>query len=379
MKIFRIGFILISISGCSSTQTQAVKTPAAAENEFGERFAPDEDALNREISELSVAALKKEGRTAQGVMPRDVHVKQHSCVRAKFTIDKDVPGEFRAGVLVDQGKVYDAWIRFSNGSSKVQTDKKGDARGMAVKLMGVGRDKLLENEKQAKTQDFLMINHDAFFIKDSKDYAEFFRLIGKDSSPAWFFLGRLPWRWTELAVALRIARKGKKMTNPLFAPYFSATPYLLGERDVVKFSAQPCADNPDVQNRFADSPDYLRLNMQRALDVRDGKPVCFRFLVQKRTAPDTMSVEDSRIAWDQGKSKFIPVATITVPAQDFSTEKQMRFCENLSFTPWHSLPAHRPLGNINRTRKIVYEAVSKFRHDFNHQVRREPNADDSPN
>ena len=43
----------------------------------------------------------------------------------------------------------------------------------------------------------------------------------------------------------------------------------------------------------------------------------------------------------------------------------MQHCENLSFNPWHSLPAHRPLGGINRARKVVYPALSKLRHERN--------------
>ena len=50
----------------------------------------------------------------------------------------------------------------------------------------------------------------------------------------------------------------------------------------------------------------------------------------------------------------------------------MTFCENLSYTPWHSLPDHRPIGGINRARKVVYEAISKVRHDYNAVPRREP-------
>ena len=116
----------------------------------------------------------------------------------------------------------------------------------------------------------------------------------------------------------------------------------------------------------------MRLNLSRSLDPRAGKPACLSFLVQKRAAPESMPVEDSRIPWDQEKSAFIPVATVTVPVQEFSGEARLRFCENLSFTPWHSLPAHRPLGNINRTRKAVYEAVSAFRHEANGEPRVEP-------
>lgn len=338
----------------------------------------DDGALEKEIADLSVAMLKNNSTSSHRLVPRAVHAKAHGCVRARFTVNQDIPAEYRVGVFVDPGKDYAAWIRFSNGSSKIRGDKEGDARGMAIKLMGVDGAKLLESEKEAKTQDFLLINHDAFFIKDGKDYVELLKLIEKGSNPAWFFFGRLPWRWTEFTVARQIAKKGKTMLNPLFSPYFSATPYLLGEKNTIKFSARPCFESPDRRNYFPDSPDYLRLNMRRSLDAGDGKPACFQFMVQNRADPETMSVEDSRIPWDQAKSKFIPVATITIPVQDFSSERQMRFCENLSFTPWHGLPTHRPLGNINRIRKLVYEASSTFRHDSNHEIQREPGADDNP-
>ncbi|MFA6319208.1 MAG: catalase, partial [Elusimicrobiota bacterium] len=285
---------LAAIPGCSSTPAGAGSALAAQDDGSGERVSPDEGALNAEIADLSVARLKAAGAADQGPMTRDVHAKAHGCVRGTFTVRGDVPEEFRAGVFAEPGKEYAAWIRFSNGGSRIQDDKEGDARGMAVKLLGVAGDKLLESEREARTQDFLMINHDAFFVKDAKDYAELSRLLAKGSSPAWFFFGRLPWRWTEFAAALRIAKNGKEMVNPLHSRYFSATPNLLGDKNIVKYSAQPCVESPDMRNHFAGSPDYLRLNMQKSLDVRDGKPACFRFLVQKRTDPEAMPVEDPR-------------------------------------------------------------------------------------
>src|SRR3989338_6971865 len=121
------------------------------------------------------------------------------------------------------------------------------------------------------------------------------------------------------------------MANPLLSPYFSATPYLLGDRNVVKYSVQPCAVSTDRRDPFKDSPDSLRLNMKKFLDVKEGAPACFQFMVQRRSDPGAMSVEDSRVPWDQDKSKFIPVATVTIPLQEFSSEGQTRFCENLSF------------------------------------------------
>lgn len=374
MRTYALGLLLASSVACSGSP----KTPPAAENGYGESVSPGEEALDREIAALSVAVLKKERGSVAGVMTRDVHAKAHGCVRAEFAVDPGLPADLRAGVFSEPGRTYASWIRFSNGASKIQPDKKADARGMAIKLMGVEGEKLLDGEKKAGTQDFLLITHDAFFVKDGKDYADFFRRLERGSNPAWFFFGRLPWRWKEFRAASRLVSRGKAMLSPLDGPYFSATPYLLGERNVVKYSARPCEPRAARPNASAGSPDYLRLNMARALDPKEGAPACLRFLVQRRTEPAAMSVEDSRVAWDEARSPFIPVATITIPAQSFDGEKRTRFCENLSFTPWHSLPAHRPLGGVNRTRKAVYEAVSAFRHEANGETRREPEAGEAP-
>jgi hypothetical protein len=63
------------------------------------------------------------------------------------------------------------------------------------------------------------------------------------------------------------------------------------------------------------------------------------------------------------------VASITIPPQSFDSPEQLEFCTNLSFTPWHCIDAHRPLGGINRVRRTVYETVSRLRHDPEHPPR----------
>ena len=68
------------------------------------------------------------------------------------------------------------------------------------------------------------------------------------------------------------------------------------------------------------------------------------------------------------------VARIEVPSQSFRSDEQMKFCEDLSFTPWHALPEHRPLGGINRLRRVVYETISSVRHELNGARPQEPAA-----
>jgi hypothetical protein len=71
--------------------------------------------------------------------------------------------------------------------------------------------------------------------------------------------------------------------------------------------------------------------------------------------------------WDERKSPLRQVATIRIPKQRFLTDEKLRYCDNLSFQPWHALPEHRPLGNINRSRKIIYEMISNYRHLMNRE------------
>ena len=68
----------------------------------------------------------------------------------------------------------------------------------------------------------------------------------------------------------------------------------------------------------------------------------------------------------------MPVAKIEIKRQTFDTKEQLEACENLSYTPWHSLPEHRPIGGVNRIRKRVYEQISTLRHTANSKPRREP-------
>jgi len=51
---------------------------------------------------------------------------------------------------------------------------------------------------------------------------------------------------------------------------------------------------------------------------------------------------------------MVSLAMLTLPTQVFDTPEQKEVCEKLSFNPWNGLKAHRPLGEMNRARKVVY-------------------------
>jgi ketosteroid isomerase-like protein len=141
---------------------------------------------------------------------------------------------------------------------------------------------------------------------------------------------------------------------------------MLGKDKAVKFSVRPCEGQEFVSPAGETNADYLSENLAAHLRERSA---CFDFMVQARMDPRTMPIEDPTIEWREDEAPFVTVARLTIAPQ---TPDVGEFCESTSFTPWHSLPEHQPLGGINRARKAVYQVVSRLRHDFNQQKRAEP-------
>lgn len=329
---------------------------------LGEQLHPDENALAGQMAD----AIEKSIRTLYqaGHARRDAHPKAHAVLRAEFRVNASIASNLAKGIFIP-GKTYEAWIRFSNALQ--DDDNKQDARGMAIKVMGVPGEKLLESDRDATTQDFVMINHPVFFLNDPQRYLSFIKESGSHS-----LLSKLTIPVTLGLEGTLIAKElGKgRPSNPTQIRYWSTVPYQLGmgsERQAIKFSVKPSSttidpipDNP--------GPNYLREALRATLRKTD---VTMKFLVQPRTS-DSLSVEDAMTEWKEEQAPFYEVATVYIPRQDFDTPEQNAFAENISFNPWHSLPEHRPLGIINRLRKVVYDHTSRVRHSMNSVERREP-------
>lgn len=332
-----------------------------------EVIEPDEERYTASIVASAVDLI--EGAQKPGdVHHRDVHAKAHGCVKATVQF-ADVDARFRHGIFAAP-RTYKAWIRFSSGDTHQQADKVRDARGFALKVMDVPGEKILESEKEEQTQDFVMINSRTFFVRTVADYAGFMRVMGDGGRYAWFFGGFSPdpgrWHLRELYLAIRTLKAAPR--SPLDPQYHSLSAYALGPDLFVKYSAKPCEGWTGKGGKKA-GDNFLREALRADLQGGEG---CFDLLVQPQVAGKNMPVEDTTIEWQESDSPFVKVARVTVPAQAFDTPEQNAFCEALSFTPWHSLPAHRPAGAMNRLRKAVYQEISRYRHGKSATPRAEP-------
>ncbi len=288
---------------------------------------------------------------------RDAHPKMHGCVEASFEIPDDLDDDLRVGIFGKPGS-HKAWVRLSNADGKVQDDGDKDIRGFAIKLLDVDGAKLIDGEETCTTHDFLFVSHPTFIVSD---VAEFDALVAALFGSGW---QKLAFFASHLGVLMNIRRAFKTIGDLLSCSYFSAVPYLFGDR-AAKYRLTPIAPIP-TSSRAAGEPDYLR---KRLVDQLSASSARFELSIQFQRDPGSEPVEDPTVQW---RTPFTKLATITLPQQTFDTRERRRFGEDLSFNPWRCLAEHRPLGGINRARRQVYTTLSKFRHERNLVPRQEP-------
>jgi len=297
---------------------------------------------------------------------RDVHSKTHGCIKATFTVLDNLDSRFRYGLFANPGQ-YQAWIRFSSGNEYPQPDSTHDARGMAIKIMGVKGKKLLEDDglPPAATQDFPLMNATRFFIRDISEYAEFTKYLGSGigarAKYGYFLGGFTPdvrkWHLREMMLAEETLKAAPD--SLLNTQFYSVSAFKLGPGNNVKYSARPCTE-PPAADIDRNDPNFLRKEMVKRLATGGA---CFDFMVQLQVQGRNMPVEDTTVEWSTKDSPFLPVARLDIPSQKFEVNNDL--CEGLSFSPWHSLPEHRPIGVMNRIRKAVYLEVSRYRRQMN--------------
>jgi catalase len=334
------------------------------------------DTSEAEVSASSTSKIDKITQVQLALMNgtgpdrRGQHHKQHGCVFARFEVLADIPDEYKVGLFATPA-TYTAYIRFSNGAQL--DDAKPDIHGMAIKLTGVAGQKVLEAEAAATTHDFILADNPVFFIRDTDDYVRFmddFAQSAPQGKPPLQFIDWLKENHPE-DVPVLLGFRQQVQDSPLTAKYWSQVPYAFGASGatICRYGVVPQEGNIIAPIPAADrDAEYLRRALADHLTLAK-KPANFDFTVQLHADATPDVIDNPTVAWD---TPAVRVAVITIPPQKFDSPEQMRFGENLSYTPWHALPDHRPVGQINEIRKIVYVASSAKRHAVNQAPGGEP-------
>ncbi len=300
-------------------------------------------AFAREIQAIQDQAAADRGQPVQ----RGFHAKSHGCLHGTLVLDRHRDARTRFGVFEGGPAPRKVIVRFSNGVGWRQADSELDARGMAIKVFDVPGPKYLPDERD--TQDFLMTNSPVPVGRDAVEFMTFARANVKGRLAGLFFLaGHAP------TAAAALSR-----TNPVDSMvterYWSGGAFHLGSHQAVKLSARPC-DLALVREPKRDIDDYLQRDLADAA-AKDG--VCMQLVVQLQTDPELTPIENASRIWSEKDSPPLPVAKVVMPPQVVGRDPKT--CDALAFSPWHAIPAHKPMGHINRARRFVYAASQAHR------------------
>ena len=310
-----------------------------------ERVAADEAATFAEFVAFLKQASAARPRAPGAPIGRFNQARAAGCVEAEFAVPDNLPASLRVGLFAQPG-TYPALVRFASANSS--SDREPDIRGMSIKVRGVPGENLTAG---AADQDFVLNSHPVMMVADAKSFLELLRANEAGGLRRIFYFLTHP-------KAAGIARAARQMpTCHLDIPYWSATPSLFGDGRAVKYRMRP----PRHQQP-SPAPTGTASYLSDALRTRlaAGEAV-FELAVQIQTDPARMPIEDASVEWPEDAAPFQSVATLRIPAQRFDSPEQEARCEAISFSPWHALVPHRPLGSMNRARRAIYEAMAAFR------------------
>ena len=298
------------------------------------------------------AAIQKR-RSARFGPGRTLHRKPIAVAEGHLEVAPDLPAFCAQGLFAQPG-THRAWVRLSNGGMDRAPDKVPDIRGFAFKVFGVEGPSAL-GQAEAASQDFLLINQSRFSFAQAPEFMDFVLAAARGNGA---LLKYLIGRYGLLGGPARLARLLKTVAKPFggFAtePLFSAVPVACGPY-AVRYRLEPHAGNGVPERGAAHdwSADFARR-------LRAG-PLAWNLQLQPFTDEATTPVEDASVDWP---TPYSTVAVLHLPQQDLDSPAAQALAVRAEagvFDPWQALAAHRPLGNVQRARKVIYFDSQKGR------------------
>jgi hypothetical protein len=300
---------------------------------------------------------------------RGVHAKSHGILRGELHVAPNLPPLLAQGVFA-RCRTYPVVMRLSTVPGDILDDAVSTPRAIAMKIVGVEGARLPSSENDV-TQDFIFVNGPAFGAPTAHAFAKNLKLVAATTDKA-------PGLKKVISAVFRGAEKvsealghesstlsslgGHPETHPLGDTYYSQTPFLYGDY-AVKFSLAPLSPALVALRKapvdLKGKPNGLRDALLTYFTVHGGE---WELRLQFCTDLDAMPIEDASKVWPEDVSPFVTVGRVRVdPQTAWSPERSTAVDDGMAFSPWHGLAAHRPLGSVNRVRKVVYETAARFR------------------
>jgi hypothetical protein len=338
------------------------------------RYTPDLEHPEKDEAEttqaLTETMLKISEKTYEdgGHAIRSVHAKSHGLLRGEIEIAADLPPVLAQGLFAKSGR-HPVVMRFSTIPGDILDDSVSTPRGLALKIFDVEGERLPDAD--GATQDFVMVNGKVFNAPNNKVFLNNLKLLAATTDKAEGAKKVLSAvnRGLETIIeafggesATLKSMGGQPETHILGDSFYTQVPILYGDY-IAKLSVVPASPEltalTDAPLNVNGKPDGLREAVVEHFRTKGG---VWDVRVQLCTDIEEMPVENAHKAWPEDKSPFLPVATITIgPQEAWSEALSEAVDDRMSFSPWHGITAHRPLGAVMRARRSAYKASAEFR------------------
>ena len=269
----------------------------------------------------------------------------------------DLPADLAAGFVRANAR-YDVIVRISNAANRPGPDNAPDMRGIALRI-----------EVSADEQhDLLATNYPVSHARNARQFVRF--AVATAGGTVSRFVGIAGLVFTEgLSETFRMLRNvaaaRRQIESVALETYWSRGAMRWGPELAVRFLLRPALPAAPADPKFAADPEGL--SKEAAARLAAGLirfELCIQRFVDKKATP----IEDTSIPWTPEAAPIEQVATLTIPqipAQDVNKpaarDEMFRVINALAFNPWNTTDEFRPLGNLNRARRDVYDASAAHR------------------
>lgn len=277
---------------------------------------------------------------------RALHRKQIVAATASLEVLAQLPPFAAHGLFATPGN-FDVLVRLSNGGMDKASDRRPDIRGFSFRVLGVKGDSALNNGP-AKSQDFTLINQEKFAFAGSDEFVGF---VVAASGGAAALVKHLIQRYGLLGGPRRLVQMAKSLKKPFsgFATetMYSSVPMACGPYAVrVRLMPSPTNGAPVIGADADWGADFSARMAKQELS--------WELQLQPFVNETLTPIEDASVNWS---SPYVTVARLTVHKQDAASSQGKALTEEVEssvFDPWQALLAHRPLGDVQRARKVIY-------------------------
>lgn len=329
---------------------------AAGRAAWAERYqGGSPEAEQRAFEDLTRVMLDAQLKSMKAAKARQVDRAFHAKAIAAFAgarlkFADELPAELCVG-FAQPGAEYPARVRLSNAASALRSDDEKDLRGLAVRV-----------EVSAEEQhDLLATNWPVPHARDAHQFVHFAHAVAGGTLSRAVGLLRLT-RTLGLGEVRRMLGNVREALRPCesvaLESYWSRGAIRWGD-EAVRYIFKPARGAAPVTRMHGAG----RLSAEFEDRIRNGD-VVFDLYVQRFVDERTTPIEDAAEEWREADSRPIHVATLTLPRRELTTPEALaerRSIEAAGFNPWNTTDAFRPLGNLNRARKGVYDASHAHR------------------